>query len=222
MESGTVPPFSWQFGVCRPTGAGLSRSRACCIHPAIRVLFGSFFFYAADSDDLIESSSRKQKNGDNGKLDWSSYSIQIESAAGCCWIAEWCGVAADRTKRRALAPNPRSNAVDASSSSSAVWSGHGRTALQRRSRQSNNNRCHNDSSPYSLRDGGTSSSSCSDSSFPQHCAAIIRPHPALPKRLQNVLDEKRLNTSLKRPADSKFIAGRTAMSDNFIYGDITR
>ena len=27
VESGTIPPFSWQFGVCRPTGAGLSRSR---------------------------------------------------------------------------------------------------------------------------------------------------------------------------------------------------
>ncbi|EFX83431.1 hypothetical protein DAPPUDRAFT_100688 [Daphnia pulex] len=52
-------------------------------------------------------------------------------------------------------------------------------------------------------------------------------HPsALPKRLQNVLDDKkRLTLTSKRPADSTrrhIIAGRTAMSDNFIYGDITR
>ena len=141
--------------------------------------------------------------------------------AGCCWIAEWCGVA-DRAKRRALAPNPRSNVVDASSSSSHDG-GHGRSAssLLRRSRQPNPR--HNDS-PYSVatyRSSGHHGSCCQDSStcYSLLNDAIIGPHPALPKRLQNVL-EKRL--SFKRPAQSNNIAGRTAMSDNFIYGDITR
>lgn len=151
---------------------------------------------------------------------------------GCCWIAEWCGVA-DRAKRRALAPNPRSNAVDASSSTTSTdWScpphdgGHGRSAssLQRRSRQAKlpNSQRHNES-PYPVASTHRLShgSCCPDSSASYFLFgdAIIRPHPALPKRLQNVL-EKRL--SFKRPTDPNHIARRKAMSDNFIYGDITR
>ena len=187
---------------------------------------------------------------------------------GCCWIVEWCGIA-DRTKRRALAPNPRSNAVvvaaDAASSSLSCphdTKGHGRSAssLLRRSRQQQNQqqpsgRNHNNSTyvngssnnkqqqrlQQQQRNDGYSSFSCSGataapsvvvdspSSFERTPSSPIIFHPStLPKRLQNVLDDKkRLTFSCKRPQtnDSNrrhIIAGRTAMSDNFIYGDITR
>lgn len=190
---------------------------------------------------------------------------------GCCWIVEWCGIA-DRTKRRALAPNPRSNAVvvaaDAASSSPSCphdTKGHGRSAssLLRRSRQqqqhqqqpsgrnrnnstyvngSSNNKQQQRLQQQQQRNGGYSSFSCSGaaaaapsvvvdfpSSFERTPSSPIIFHPStLPKRLQNVLDDKkRLTFSSKRPKtnDSNrrhIIAGRTAMSDNFIYGDITR
>lgn len=44
VESGTIPPFSWQFGVCRPTGAGLSRSRIIPLFFLLLLLSSSFFF----------------------------------------------------------------------------------------------------------------------------------------------------------------------------------
>lgn len=177
---------------------------------------------------------------------------------GCCWIVEWCGVA-DRAKRRALAPNLRSNAVvvaaDAASSSLSCphdTTGHGRSAslLLRRSRKqqqqqqpsNRNSSTYVKGSPNSRhqRSGGYSSSfsrsgaalpavvvgsSSCDATCPASAAILFQPS-ALPKRLQNVLDDKKRLTFTQRPADSNrrrhIIAGRTAMSDNFIYGDITR
>jgi hypothetical protein len=201
--------------------------------------------------------------------------FQIESGlaggggggGGCCWIVEWCGIA-DRTKRRALAPNLRSTVVVAAADAVASSSlscphdtkGHGRSAssLIRRSRQQQQQqqpsaRNHNhptnvngSSNPKQQqqqrlqKEGGYSSFSRSpsvvvvDSSGSSCCDHIGTPaaflfHPsALPKRLQNVLDDKkkRLTLTSKRPAPDStrrhIIAGRTAMSDNFIYGDITR
>lgn len=123
----------------------------------------------------------------------------------CCWIAEWCG-SEDRAKRRALAPNPRS--IDASSWSCPHDKGHGRSvsSLLRRSRH------HNDT--YRSFSGSPTDSGL-------HQCFIIQPHhPALPKRLKNVLEKQHIGC--KRPAATNDIAGRTAMSNNFIYGDITR
>lgn len=141
----------------------------------------------------------------------NSYLLQTEGGggvAGYYWIAKWCA-----DLRAALAPYPRSSSNDASSSSSAVvcWTctphGNGRVACSLLRRSRHNYR----TAPYSSCDG-----SCGFD-------AVLRPHPALPKRLQNVLEEKRL-LSFKSSVNPHHVAAavRTAMSDNFVYGDITR